>query len=534
MVAETDYRLATATLSWVTAEMRLAFTSGCVALGAADGVGAALKVVAGVLTHGLSKPVRVAGQVARTVSIAMRAGVGVAAALPVRIANEAVLADALVAAWNIDAPGRRVAWVRVAVMDLLATHECVARVPGSAVTDALMVLSHAGRIDTTAVHARILTVEVGEAGLGDVAVFVLEALHLLAAFPLVVGVTDVQAIWTGAFGKMVVHDTDCAGCALEELAAVLAPALSVRLVKLAHFVGVRAVRVVDALGLRDLAASVPAVGITCVALPAGATSFVVERDTVCVGSAAEADANFGTLHHPYGVGKARGRSGAAGMIGALVTLTLDTAEHILPIPDEAVSTLTLVRMLPRYAVAVGSTLVELTGIKAPLAASVVAPADVGDPLAVVVHLTLVLGTATIDWVVRVSLEVLQAMAASTMAECSADGIRAALLLFTSIDALPSLNADLVRGTFVVGSAAFGNWLRWEAGNMWVVGISLGAWWAAALCLVMDADAKSIGCALLVHADGNAFPEPCGVGATDEVFPAVHIDLAFIRYVAPSD
>lgn len=534
MVAETDYRLATATLSRVTTEMRLALAGCCVALGAADGVCTALEVVAGVLTHGLSKPVWVAGQVARTVSVPMRAGVGVAAALTVRIADEAVLADALVATWHIDAPGRRMARVRVAVMNLLAPHECIARVAGSAVADALMVLSHTSRIDTTAVHTRIFAVEVGEAGLGDVAVFVFKALHLLAAFPLVVGVADVQAVWTGAFGKMVVHDTDCAGCALEKLAAVLAPALSVRLIKLAHFVGVRAVRVVDALGLWDLAASVPAVGITCVALPAGATSFVVERDTVCVGSAAEADANFGALHHPYGVGKACRCSGAAGMIGAFVTLALDTAEHIFPIPDEAVSTLTLVRVLPRYAVAVGSTLVELTGIKAPLAASVVAPADVGDPLAVVVHLTLVLGTATIDWVVRVSLEVLQAMAAGTMVECSADGIRAALLLFASIDALSSVNADLVRGTFVVGSATFGNWLRWEAGNMWVVGISLGAWWAAALCLVMDADAKSIGCTLLVHADGNTLPEPCGVGATDEVFPAVNIDLTFIWYVAPSD
>lgn len=163
---------------------------------------------------------------------------------------------------------------------------------------------------------------------------------------------------------------------------------------------------VDTLRLRDLAAPVPAVGVARVALPARATSLVVECNAVCVRSAAETDADFGALHHPNGVGNAGGRGRATGVIGALVALALDAAEHILPVPDEAVPTLALVGMLPRDAVAVGSALVELAGIEAPLAARVVRAADVCDSLAVVIHLALVLGPATVDRIVRVSLEVL--------------------------------------------------------------------------------------------------------------------------------
>lgn len=534
VVAQADHRLAAATLGRVAAEVGLALAGSCVALGAADGVGAALKVVAGVLAHGLAEPVRVAGQVARTVPVAVGTRVGVAAALAVGVADEAVLADALVATWHVDAAGRGVARVRVAVVDLLAAHECIARVARSAVADALVVLGHAGRVDAAAVHTRVLTVEVGEAGLGDVAVLILEALHLLAPLSLVVGVTDVQTVGTGALWEVVVHHADRTGRALEKLAAVLAPALSVRLVELAHFVGMWAVRVVDALGLWDLAAPVPAVGVSRVALPARATSPVVECDAVCVRSAAEADADFSALHHPDGVGNAGGRGGAAGVIGALVALALDAAEHILPVPDEAVPTLALVRVLPRDTVAVGSALVELAGIEAPLAARVVRAADVGNPLAVVIHLALVLGPATVDRVVRVSLEVLQAMAAGTMVERPADGVRTALLLLARVDAFSSLNADLVRRALVVGSAAFGDRLGREAGDVRVIGITLSAGRAAALRLVVDADAKGVGCTLLIHADGHALPEPGGVGATDEVFPAVHVNLALVWYVAPPD
>lgn len=112
-------------------------------------------------------------------------------------------------------------------MDLLAAHERIARVTRSAVADALVVLGHAGRVDAAAVHTRVLAVEVWEAGLGDVAVLVLEALHLLAALPLVVGIADVQAVGTGALRKVVVHHADRTGRTFEKLAAVLAPALPV-------------------------------------------------------------------------------------------------------------------------------------------------------------------------------------------------------------------------------------------------------------------------------------------------------------------
>lgn len=125
------------------------------------------------------------------------------------------------------------------------------------------------------------------------------------------------------------------------------------------------------------------------------------------------------------------------------------------------------------------------------------------------------------------------MAAGTMVERPADGVRTTLLLLARVNAFSPLNADLVRRTLVVGSAAFGDRLGREAGDVRVIGIALSARRAAALRFVVDADAKSVGCTLLVHADGHALPEPGGVGATNEVLPAVHIDLALVRYVAPS-
>lgn len=62
-------------------------------------------------------------------------------------------------------------------------------------------------------------------------------------------------------------------------------------------------------------------------------------------------------------------------------------------------------------------------------------------------------------------------------------------------------------------------------------ISLSSRWACALCLMMHTSAICIWCTFFIHAHGHAFPEACRVRTANEVFSAVHINLAFIRNVA---
>lgn len=426
------------------------------------------------------------------------------------------------------------AWVGVAVVNLLAPHQGVTRVARPAVADALVVLGHAAGIDSTAVHAGVLAVEVGEAGLGDVAVFVLEALNLLAAFTLVVRVTDVQAIGTGALGKVVVDNTHGPGSTLEELAAILTPALTVGLVELADFIWMRAVGVVDALRFRDLLAASSAVRIASVALSAAATALVVERDTVCVRRAAETDANLGTLHDTNSVGSAGRGCRAAGVVAAFVVLPLNTGEHIFPVSDEAMTALAFIGVLPWDAHTVGPTLVELASVEAPLAACVVCPADISEPPAVFVDLAFVLWPAPVNRVVRVSLIVLQTVARWPVVVHTAHGIGAALLPLASVNALAAVSADLVGGTLIVRGAAFSDRLSRQASDVRVEGISLCSRGTRTLSLVVHSRAERIGRALFVHAHGDAFPQASCVGSAYEVFSAVDIHLAFVWNVAASD
>lgn len=83
----------------------MALAGGGVALRATGSVEAALEMIAGVLAHGLAETVRVAGQVTGAVPVAVGTGVGVATALAVRIPDEAVGADALIATGHVDALG---------------------------------------------------------------------------------------------------------------------------------------------------------------------------------------------------------------------------------------------------------------------------------------------------------------------------------------------------------------------------------------------------------------------------------------------
>lgn len=419
-------------------------------------------------------------------------------------------------------------------MDLLAPHQGVTGVARPAVTDALVVLCHAAGVDSAAVHAGVLTVEVREAGLGDVAVFVLETLDLFAAFPLVVRVTDVQAVGTGALGKVVVDHTHGPGCALEELAAVLAPALAVSLVKLADLVWMRAVSVVDAFWFWDLLAASPAVRISGVALSAAATALVVERNAVCVRRAAETDANLGALHDTNSVGNAGRGCRTASVVAAFVVLPLDAAEHVFSVSNKAVSALAFVRVLPWNTHTVGPTLVELASIETPLAARVVGPANVGKPPAVFVDLTFILWPASVNWVVRVSLVVLQTVARWPVVVHAAHGVGAALFPFARINALAAVGTDLVGSTLVVGGAAFSDRLSWQASNVGVEGVSLRSGWARTLGLVVHSRAERIGCTLFVHAHGDAFPQASRVWSTYEVFSAVDVNLAFVRNVAAPD
>lgn len=471
---------------------------------------------------------------AGAVPVPVGAGVRVAAALAVRVPDEAVGADALVAAGHVNALGRRVARVGVAVVNLLAPHQGVTGVARPAVADALMVLGHAAGIDPTAVHAGVLAVEVGEAGLGDVAVFVFEALDLLAAFALVVRVTDVQAIGTGALGKVVVDNTHGPGGTLEELAAILTPALTVGLVELADFIWMRAVGVVDALWFRDLLAASSAVWISSVALSAAATALVVERNTVCVRRAAETDANLGALHDTNSVGSAgRGRR-AAGVVAAFVVLPLNTGKHIFSVSHEAMTALALVGVLPWDTQTVGPALVELASVEAPLAACVVCPADISEPPAVFVDLAFVLWPASVNWVVRVSLIVLQAVARWPVVVHAAHSIGATLFPLAGIDALAAVSADLVGGTLIVRGAAFSDRLSRQASDVRIEGISLCSRRARTLSLVVYSRAERVGCALFIHAHGDALPQASCVRSAYEVFSTVDVDLAFIWNVAASD
>lgn len=126
-------------------------------------------------------------------------------------------------------------------MNLLAADEGVTGVSWSAVADALVVLGHAGGVHSTAIHTRVFAVEVGETSLGDVAVFILQALNLFATLALVVRITNVEAIGTGTFWQMVIHNADSTGCTLQKLAAILASTFTICFIELAHFIRVQAV-----------------------------------------------------------------------------------------------------------------------------------------------------------------------------------------------------------------------------------------------------------------------------------------------------
>lgn len=106
-------------------------------------------------------------------------------------------------------------------------------------------------------------------------------------------------------------------------------------------------------------------------------------------------------------------------------------------------------MLPRNADTVWSALVELAGIEAPFAASVVGSADISEPSAVFVNLALIFWPAPIDRVVGVSLVVLQAVARRPVVVHTAYCIGTALLPFAGIDALSTMSTHLVRSTLVI-------------------------------------------------------------------------------------
>lgn len=227
-------------------------------------------------------------------------------------------------------------------MNFFTPNQGVTSVSRTAVADALVVLSHAAGIDSTAIHARIFTVEIREAGLRDVAVFVFETFHLFAAFPLVVRVANVEAIWTCALGKVVVDNAHSSGCTFEELAAVLAPSLSIRFIKLADFIGVWTVSMINALWFWDLLATPSAVRVSGKTFSARTTAPVVERNAVCIGRTAEADANFSTLHYANSVGNAGRCCWAAGVVATLIVLSFNATKNILLVPNKAVSTLAFI------------------------------------------------------------------------------------------------------------------------------------------------------------------------------------------------
>lgn len=530
MVAQAYDGLTTASHSRISSEMCLAFASGSMAFCPTDSVQATLEMVAGVLAHWLTKAVGVAGKMTRAVPIPVRTRVGVATALAVRISNEAACADALVATGHIDTLCRRVARIGVAVVNLFASNQGITRVARAAVTNTLVILSHAAGVDSAAIHARIFAVKVWKAGFGYVAVFVFEALYLFAPFTLVVRVANVEAVGTRALGQVVVNDAHCTRCTLEELAAILAPALTIGFIELADLVGVGAVGMVNALRFGNLLTSSSAVGITSIALSARAATPVVECNAVCIGRTAETDANFGTLHHANGVGNAGSRSRAASVVATFVMFSFDTAKHILLVPDKAVSTLAFVRVLSRNTDTVLPTLVELASVKAPLATRVVGPTNIGQPFAVFVDLALVLWSTSVNWVVGIALVVLQTVARWPVVVHATDCVRPTLFPFTSVGALTT-KAHFVRSAFIIRSAAFSDRLRWQASYVGIVRIPLCTRGAAALSLVTHTCTVSIWRALLIDAHRNAFPEVSRIWSANEIFPAVLVDLAFIRNVA---
>lgn len=491
VIREAGDGLAAAPQGGVAAEVRLALARRRVAFRAAQGVGSALEAIAGVLAHGLPPFVRVARQVTGAVSVPVRTRVRVSAALPVRVADEAVLADALVAARRVHASGRRVAGIRVAVVDLLATDEGIARVARSTVANSLVVLSDAGRVNTAAVHARIFAVEVRKAGLSDVAVFILQAFDLLASVALVVGVADVETIGTSALGQVVVHDAHGTRRTLEELAPILASSFAVRFVKLADLVAVDTVGVAYTFGLGDLSASVSAVGIASVALSAGAPTPMVEGDAVGIRGAAEADADLRTLHHAHSVWNASGRRGATGVVQTLVPFGFDAGELVSLVPHKSVVALALVSVLPGDADGVGAALVKLARIETSLAARVVRAAHVGASPTVLVLLAFVLGSAAVDGIVWVSLEVLKAVARGLVIKSPTDGVRSALFGRAGIGTLSTANADLVRRAAVVRSAAHDGRLRRCASGARLVGVALRPGGTGAAGLVVQSDAECI-------------------------------------------
>lgn len=330
---------------------------------------------------------------------------------------------------------------------------------------------------------------------------------------------------------MVVNDAYCTRGTLEELAAILTPALAVGFIKLTNLVGVRAVSMVNALWFWNLLAPSSAVGISCIAFSARATAPVVECNAVCIGCAAETDANFSALHHTNGIGNAGGCSGAASVVATFVVLSLDTGKHILLVPNKAMSTLAFIRVLPWNADTIRPALVELASVEAPLAACVVSSTDVSEPFAIFVKLALVLWPASIYWVVRVALVVLQTVARWPVVVHSANCVGATLFPFTSISALVAMNAHLVRGTFIVRGATFSNRLSWQASYVRIVGIPLCTRRADALSLVTHTCTVSIWRTLLVDTHRNTFPQARCIGSANEILSAVLINLAFIRNVA---
>lgn len=139
------------------------------------------------------------GQMAWTVAISMRTRVRVPTALAVRISDETVSAEALVATGSVHAFRRRMTRVRVAEVDFLAAYQRVAGVTGSAVADSLMVLRDASGVNSATVDAWIFTVEIRETGLFRVTIFIFETLHLTAAVALIVRISNVVAMRAGAF-----------------------------------------------------------------------------------------------------------------------------------------------------------------------------------------------------------------------------------------------------------------------------------------------------------------------------------------------
>lgn len=218
------------------------------------------------------------------------------------------------------------------------------------------------------------------------------------------------------------------------------------------------------------------------------------------------------------------------MVATFVVFSFDTAEHILLVPNEAVSALALVRVLSWNTETVWTTLVELASVKTSLAARIVSPTYISQPFAVVINLALILWPTSVYWVVGVTLVVLQTVARWPVVVHTADCIGATLFSFASISAL-AVNAHLVRGAFVIRGATFSNRLSWQASYVRIVRVSLCTRGAAALSLVTHTRTVSIRRTLLVDTHRNAFPEVCRVWSANEIFPAVLVNLTFIRNVA---